>query len=46
MTALGRVGEPADIADAVAFLVSPDARWITGGLLDVSGGLFLGPPPG
>lgn len=46
LTALGRVGEPADIADTVAFLVSPDARWITGALLDVSGGLFLGPPPG
>ncbi|GAA4440265.1 hypothetical protein GCM10023170_012720 [Phytohabitans houttuyneae] len=35
-TALGRVGEAADIADAVAFLVSPDARWGTGGLLDVA----------
>jgi NAD(P)-dependent dehydrogenase (short-subunit alcohol dehydrogenase family) len=45
MTALGRVGEPADIADTVGFLVSPDARWVTGALLDVSGGLFLGPTP-
>ncbi len=45
MTALGRVGEPAAIADAVAFLASPDARWVTGASLDVSGGLFLGPAP-
>ena len=44
VTALGRLGEPRDIADAVAFLASDDARWITGQLLDVSGGLFLGGP--
>lgn len=43
-SALGRLGRAADIADAVAFLVSEDARWITGAVLDVSGGLFLGPP--
>jgi NAD(P)-dependent dehydrogenase (short-subunit alcohol dehydrogenase family) len=42
-TALGRVGQPADIADAVAFLASDDARWITGQLLDVTGGMWLGP---
>jgi len=42
-TALGRIGQPADIADAVAFLASDDARWITGELLDVSGGIWLGP---
>ncbi|MFI6319771.1 SDR family NAD(P)-dependent oxidoreductase [Nonomuraea sp. NPDC050556] len=41
--ALNRVGEPSDIADAVAFLASYDARWITGHLLDVTGGCFLGP---
>lgn len=45
MTALGRIGVPADVADVVAFLVSDDARWITGQLLEVSGGLFLGLPP-
>lgn len=43
MTALARVGRPADIADAVAFLASHDGRWITGQTLEVNGGLFLGP---
>ena len=43
MTALGRPGRAADIADAVAFFASDDARWITGQTLDVNGGLFLGP---
>ncbi|MGV9653455.1 SDR family NAD(P)-dependent oxidoreductase [Streptomyces sp. NPDC003554] len=36
--ALGRVGEPADIADVVAFLASHDARWITGQIIDATGG--------
>ena len=36
-TALRRIDQPNDIADAVAFLASDDARWITGNLLDVSG---------
>lgn len=43
IVALGRVGEPADIADAVAFFASPDGRWVTGQVLDVNGGLYLGP---
>jgi 3-oxoacyl-[acyl-carrier protein] reductase len=43
MTALGRNGVPADIADAVAFFASDDARWVTGQVVDVAGGLFLGP---
>jgi NAD(P)-dependent dehydrogenase (short-subunit alcohol dehydrogenase family) len=43
MTALGRPGRPADIADAVAFFASDDARWITGETVEVNGGLFLGP---
>jgi 3-oxoacyl-[acyl-carrier protein] reductase len=42
--ALGRLGQPADIADVVAFLASHDARWITGAAIDVSGGQWLGPP--
>ncbi len=36
---LGRWGEPTDIASAVAFLCSPDAAWITGEILRVSGGM-------
>lgn len=36
---LGRWGEPIDIAQAVAFLCSPQASWITGEVLRVSGGL-------
>lgn len=43
VTALGRIGQPADIADAVAFLASDDARWITANVLDATGGMFLGP---
>jgi 3-oxoacyl-[acyl-carrier protein] reductase len=38
MAALGRIGEDQDIADAVAFLVSDDARWITGQTIHVNGG--------
>lgn len=38
-TPLGRVGKPDDIASAVAFLASEDARWVTGSLLQVGGGL-------
>lgn len=38
-TPLGRIGLPADIASVVAFLASDDARWITGSLLQVAGGL-------
>ncbi|MDO5662411.1 MAG: SDR family NAD(P)-dependent oxidoreductase [Brachybacterium sp.] len=43
---LGRVGEPEDIAAAVAFLTGPDASWITGQVLAVDGGVTLrGPGP-
>jgi 3-oxoacyl-[acyl-carrier protein] reductase len=38
---LRRVGVPADIADAVVFLASQQARWITGQILKVSGGHSL-----
>jgi meso-butanediol dehydrogenase / (S,S)-butanediol dehydrogenase / diacetyl reductase len=40
---LGRVGEPEDVAAAVAFLASSDAAWITGQTLPVDGGLLTGP---
>ncbi|WP_129840860.1 glucose 1-dehydrogenase [Streptomyces sp. RFCAC02] len=38
-TPLGRLGEPADIADVVAFLAGPDGRWVTGQNIRVTGGL-------
>jgi 3-oxoacyl-[acyl-carrier protein] reductase len=38
---LGRFGTPDDVAGAVAFLVSPAARYITGHTLSVDGGLFM-----
>jgi len=40
-TALGRVGMPDDIGDAIAALLSDDNRWITGQRIEVSGGVFL-----
>ena len=40
-TALGRAGTPEDIADAVAFLCSSKASWITGEVLDLNGGAHL-----
>jgi len=40
-TALGRLGQPADIADVVAFLAGPDARWITGQNIQATGGLLI-----
>lgn len=41
VSAFGRVGEPADVADVVAFAASPDARWVTGQVLDATGGSVL-----
>ncbi|MBA8794962.1 NAD(P)-dependent dehydrogenase (short-subunit alcohol dehydrogenase family) [Friedmanniella endophytica] len=40
---LGRVGEPAEVAAAIAFLASNDASWITGVTLPVDGGGSTGP---
>jgi 3-oxoacyl-[acyl-carrier protein] reductase len=37
---LGRLGQPADIAAAVAFLCSPDGAYITGQTLHVNGGMY------
>ncbi len=38
---LGRLGQPADIAHAVAYLASPEAGYITGQELHVNGGMFM-----
>ncbi|MFI6861175.1 SDR family oxidoreductase [Streptomyces sp. NPDC050421] len=41
LAALGRVGQPEDIAGVVAFLASDDARWVTGRVIDATGGSGL-----
>lgn len=38
----GRLGKPADIAETVAFLASDAAGFITGTVIDVNGGMFMG----
>lgn len=35
---LGRLGEPEDVAAAVAYFASPDAGWVTGVVMDIDGG--------
>ena len=37
----GRIAEPADIADAVAWLASPGAEWASGTVLDLNGASHL-----
>jgi 3-oxoacyl-[acyl-carrier protein] reductase len=41
MSALGRYGEPEEVAAAIAFLVGPEAGYITGAMLTIDGGLSL-----
>lgn len=41
LSPLGRVAQPSDIGDVVAFLASDDSRWITGQHIDTSGGALL-----
>ena len=39
MHPLGRVGEPADVATPIAWLLGPDAHWVTGQMIGIDGGL-------
>jgi 3-oxoacyl-[acyl-carrier protein] reductase len=41
-TPLGRLGGPEEVAEAVLFLASESARYITGANLHVNGGLVMG----
>jgi 3-oxoacyl-[acyl-carrier protein] reductase len=41
LSAFNRIGEVRDVADVVAFLASDDARWISGQIIDTSGGSHL-----
>ncbi|MFD5556825.1 SDR family oxidoreductase [Streptomyces sp. NPDC127068] len=41
ISALGRIGRPDDVSGVVAFLASDDARWVTGRVVDVTGGSGL-----
>jgi NAD(P)-dependent dehydrogenase (short-subunit alcohol dehydrogenase family) len=41
MQSLKRIGEPGDVASVIAFLVSDEARWITGDVVAVDGGSKL-----
>jgi 3-oxoacyl-[acyl-carrier protein] reductase len=42
MVPLGRIGTPEDVANAVAFLASEEASYITGHVLNVNGGMLMG----
>lgn len=41
LSTFNRWGEPEDVGDMAAFLASSDSRWVTGQLIDASGGSHL-----
>jgi 3-oxoacyl-[acyl-carrier protein] reductase len=41
MSIFSRVGQPADVADVIEFLASNKARWVTGQVIDATGGIRL-----
>lgn len=41
LTALGRVGQPDDIGGVVAFLCSPESKWVNAQRIEVSGGMYV-----
>ncbi|GLY46859.1 SDR family oxidoreductase [Lentzea sp. NBRC 102530] len=42
LSAFKKVGDAADVASVIAFLASPDGRWVTGSFVDATGGTLLG----
>jgi len=44
--ALGRIGEPSDVAAGIEWLLEPQQNWITGQVLGIDGGLAMVRPRG
>jgi NAD(P)-dependent dehydrogenase (short-subunit alcohol dehydrogenase family) len=42
MIPVGRLGQPRDIANLASFLASVEAEFITGAVIDINGGMYMG----